>query len=137
MKLSDAQLRRLTGKARSGDLSAAKELWEHYTWYDDFQHAAPWEERLSNAGEPEVIGYRSDMLFSKAYRLQDADPMKLALLKRSLVLEARYRKATAGRVLHVWVNGKNVDMRQSGEPNEATRNMQNMLARVEAAQEKR
>src|SRR5437764_10798216 len=64
MKLSDAQLRRLTGKARSGDLSAAKELWEHYTWYDDFQHAAPWEERLSNAGEPEVIGYRSDMLFS-------------------------------------------------------------------------
>lgn len=137
MKLSDAQLRMLAGKARSGDLSAAKELWDHYMWYGDKVSASPWEEQLFNAGEPDVIAYRSDMLFSDAYHLSDTDPMKLALLKRSLVLEARYRKATAGRVLHVWMNGKNVDVRQTGEPDEGTKNMQNILARAEAAQGQR
>ena len=137
MKLSDAQLRKLADKARSGDLSAAKELWDHYLWQGDREKAAPWEDQLFNAGDPEVIGHRSDELFSKAYHLSDTDPMKLALLKRSLFLEARYRKATAGRVLHVWINGKYWDVRQTGEPDEGTRNMQNILARVETAQRKR
>jgi hypothetical protein len=137
MKLSDAQLHKLTEKASSGDLSAAKELWDHYVWYGDKEKAAPWEEQLFNAGDADVIGYRSSMLFSEAYHLADADPMKLALLKRSLALDGLRRKAIAGNVMHVMINGKLVDIPRTGEPDEGTANMQRILARVEVAQRQR
>ena len=136
-KLSTDQIRTLTNKARSGDLSAAKELWDHYSWYGDDENAAVWEELLFKAGEPEAIDHRTDELFHEAYHLADTDPMKLALLKRTVVVEARYRRITTGRVLHVMINGKIVDIRQSGEPDEFTKNIHDTLTRVEAAQGKR
>lgn len=132
----EPKLRQTTIAAERGDVRAQKDLWDYYLAHEDERNAAIWEERLFNAGEPGAIGYRSDMLFSKAYKLSDTDPMKLTLLKRSLMLEARYRKATAGRVLHVMVNGKYVDIRQTGEPDQGTKRMREILARVQAAQGK-
>jgi hypothetical protein len=126
----------MTEAAERGDVSVARKLWEYYLSRSEDDKAAPWEDRLIRAGYSGVIGHRSDTLFSEAYRLKDADPRKLALLKRSLDLEARYRKAVAGTVDHVMMNGKLEEIRFSGEPDEGTRRMQTLLARVEEAQSK-
>lgn len=126
----------MTDAVDRGDVSVAKKLWDYYLWRGEDDKAAPWDDRLVRAGYPDAIGHRSDMLLREAYHLKDTDPKKLALLKQSRDLEARYRKAVAGKVVHVMVNGKYDDIRFSGEPHEGTRNMQKLLARVEAAQRK-
>ena len=123
-------------KAQSGDLPAERDVWGYYTICDYMDQAKYWEDRLLRAGDADALAARSEELFQAAYPLKDADPRKLFLLKQSLDLEARYRKAVAGRVIHVEVNGKLEAIRFSGEPDEGTANMRKILARVEATQSK-
>jgi len=123
-------------KARIGNLPAEKEVWGYYAACDDQGQANYWEDRLVRVGDADALAARSDQLFTVAHGLDDHDPRKLSLLKQSLSLEGQARKARAGRVLHVTVNGKIEDITMSGEPNEGTRTMQDLLARVEAAQHK-
>ena len=136
IRLSDAELAKKTREAQRGDVTAEKSLWHHYGCTDK-RKAAYWEERLVQQGDRDAMGVRASKLFSAADKLEDNDPRKLAMLDQSLVLEAKERRADAGRVDKVLVNGQWVEVRYTGEPDQGTRNMQAERDRVAALQGKR
>ena len=129
-------LQQTVAKAKAGDVSAQRDVRGYYAACDDVAQATYWEDRLVRAGDADALAARSDDLYQQAYNLKDTDPRKLALLKQSLELEARYRTAAAGRVQHVMVNGQDEEITSSGKPDDRTANMRRILARVEAAQRK-
>jgi hypothetical protein len=134
MPEDDFQLK--LAKAEDGDLSAEKDVWGYYVACGEKARARYWEDRLFRAGDADALAARSDDIFMEAYDLRDNDPRKLSLLRRAVEVEARARKAHDGRTLHVIINGKEQEIHESGEPDEGTRTMQTLLARVEAAQQK-
>jgi hypothetical protein len=129
VRLAQDQLARITLEAKHGSVSAQDRLWSHYLCTDQFK-AAYWQDRLIEQNQWEAMQVRAEALFSKAVDLDDKVPRKLALLETAQDLEVRARKARGSGVQTYLVNGKDLAVPFSPDPDDFTERLQSEVDRL-------
>lgn len=123
------QLARTTSDAKRGDVSAQRRLWDHYLCEDETE-ALYWQDRLIENNDWQAMATRAETLFFQASDMADNDPRKTAHLNTAKDLEKRARKARGNGVETVLVNGRDVKIPFSSEPNKFTKRLHSEVDRL-------